>query len=253
MDVILMLVVLELLILYWYFHLIWISSILFLLYLVFKFFDGDEKTGNRSWGTIRRLLSFTHAYKWISGGKMESQRLLFIIIGKNYTNMGLFHGFGLHGGRFSNDLCFMLPKHLFYIPFVRDILLWCGAISDATDPIELLDRGKSLCYAPRGMTDLVYDDSSLEHLNDVFAFAYDKGIKVVPVYIEGEKARYCILQIPLIQRWTFSRLKGWPFPFFFWLRLKPAKIEIRVGVPMNPKLYISADKYQEAFLNQLCG
>jgi hypothetical protein len=240
MDVILLIILLEIAIVYYFFHLIWITSILFLLYLVFKYFDGDEYTGNRSWGVLRRFISIPMAIKWTIGDKKSlegMQRLLYIVVRHNHTHMGLLYGFGLHGGHFNNDTCFVLPHHLFYIPFVRDILLWCGAISDTTDIVQLLHRGKSLC--------------TTDSTPDLFNYVFEQKIKVVPVYIENEDLRYHILRLPSIQRWTSERLKGWPFPFFFCLRWKPAKLAISVGCPMSPHLYNSSDKYREAFLNQI--
>jgi len=225
------------------------------MYIILKYLDGDENTGFRAWSKLRSFHFFGKSVTYLYGMKptyQSDQRILFVVMG-NSTNMGLFHGFGFHGsGSFEKlDLVYMLPEVLFKIPFLRDLLLWSGAVKhDKNNILNLLNKGKSIAYAPNGMK------PKLE-LPDVgiLELAHVNKIPVVPVCILDEEKRYKIFpSYKPLQKWALNRY-GWPFPYLFmyrwWNKTRPPNLRVKVGVPMDSSLYTDMEKFKEAFLGQL--
>jgi hypothetical protein len=248
-------------------------TLLFLciIYVVTKYLDGDEMTGHRSWSKLRSFHLFGKSVTYLFGMKpnyQSDQRILFIIVG-NTTNMGLFHGFGFHGsgGGFEKlDLVYMLPEILFKIPFLRDLLLWSGAVKhDENNILNLLNKGKSIAYAPHSMKDVFESKLQLPDVG-ILELAYRNRVQVVPVSISDEDKRYkFFFGYKGIQEWSYKRY-GWPFPLLFmyrwWNKTKPPNLKVKIGVPMSSEAYIEIDngtgerkfvveKFKEAFLNQL--
>lgn len=166
--------------------------------------------------------------------------------------MGLFHGFGFHGGMFDKlDLVYMMPKILFKVPFLRDLFLWSGAVvHDEKNILGLLQKGKSVVYAPNAMRPkLEMPDVGLLEM------AHINRIPIVPVWIMDEDKRYKIFPTykPL-QEWALQKY-GWPFPFFFmyrwWNKTRPPTLKMKIGVPMDSSLYADPAKFKEAFTMQL--
>lgn len=189
-------------------------------------------------------------YRWGDKDQFSHGKFLFIVMG-NQTNMGLIGGFGVHGGTFQN-LCYMLPWPLFYIPIVRDVLMWTGAISSKTDLLDILNKGRSVCYAPQGMqkgNDMEQGDMFPDL--GVFEFAMEHNIKVVPVRISDEDKRYYILNGPVsIQDWSMQKM-GWPWPFCIIPRWKGSPIVVEVGVPLKSNLQTNAEEFRALFMSQM--
>jgi hypothetical protein len=259
-----------------------LSSILFFLYLVFKLIDGDEYTGYRQWTTLRNWTVWRHtsAVRYFWGNKeafteRPSQRLLFVVMG-NATNMGLFSGFGLHGGIFSSlDVVYMLPGILFRIPLLRDLLLWTGAVAAGIDAegtiLELLKRGRSVAYCPSGMRDILqYTDPTVQGeqaqqvlvqkpSKGIFEFARQHKIFLVPVMISGEAQRYSFYKSHRVHSMQQRALDwcGWPFPLMFVPKVlgaaPPPRLALFVGTPMDPSVQQDVDSFYRLFFGQVQG
>jgi len=266
MDILLVIILVEFLSLLLYFLYaevyFLLSIIIFLLYGLFKYYDGDEYTGFRSWGWLRNRTLFGKSVKYLFGNAIAfskdhaRDRMLFIVLG-NVTGMGLIHGFCMHGGVFQHlDLVVMMPWILFKIPILRDILLWMGCVtappfasldSIETQILHLLRKGKSVAYATDAPNDAILE------------FAIRHKIFIVPVLIKGETARYSILQLPLwmdqVQRWCLEKI-GWPFPYWFFPRIfdrKPLeRLVVQVGTPMDASLQDNSEKFASLFMGQFC-
>ncbi len=258
------------------------SIIVFLFYLV-KYFDGDEFTGFRNWQWLRKYTLFgkpTVIYYGNPAAFTASEvrdKMLFVVIG-NLSNMGLIHGFGMHGGSFlpQMDLVYMLPWILFKIPILRDLLMWTGAVSRGRSDTEghilsLLRKGKSVAYCPSNMEDYVNFSAGGVNIGSptsekvvvsvpslsIFEFAIKHNISVVPVLIKNESQRYKFLKVPFnIQKWTYERI-GWPFPFFFYPKIfdnkPPVKLDIQIGTPMQGAIHASAESFFKLFMGQFSG
>ena len=78
----------------------------------------------------------------------RNKKYIFVVM-PNACNMPLFWGFGLHGGRFAPQirLRYLLPRVLFYVPLLRDALMWTGAVAMRShNPSE---SGESTTVSPR--------------------------------------------------------------------------------------------------------
>jgi hypothetical protein len=261
MDILLLIILVEFisLLLYFIYAEVYflLSTLIFLLYGVLKYQDGDEYTGFRSWGWLRRRTLFGKSVKYLFGNPVAFKaehardRTLFIVVG-NVTHMGLIHGFAMHGGTFQHlDLVVMMPWILFKIPLLRDILLWMGCVAtplgsaDSVDTqiLHLLRKGKSVVCT--------LNSSAL------LEFAIVNKILIVPVLIKGEAVRYWTLPFPYmgIQQWFQARI-GWPFPYFFFPRIfskKPLeRLTIQIGTPMDASVQENAEKFSTLFMGQFC-
>lgn len=253
MDVILLLCGAEFCLLFFY-YVFWRAhvfavTLLLALYFGLKYGDGDEKLGTRAWPALRRRFFFGKTVSYYFGNreffKNSSESFLFVVIG-NQTNMALFHGFGMHGGVFGDlDVAYMLPSALFSVPLVRDFLLWTGAVEHDAGAglLKLLKSGRSVVYAPAGMAAMVNDVRAPDL--DVFAFAIEHNIQVVPVLVENETRRYA---------YYYSRVawwRQWPFCFCFCPRLfgekPPPKLKLSVCTPIDPRLQETPERFRQTF------
>lgn len=251
-----------------------LSIIVFLLYLILKYDDGEEESGNRAWRGLRRWTLFGKTVQYFFGNteafgaEQANERLLFVVVG-NLSNMGLIHGFGMHGGTFQHvDLVYMLPRILFRVPLLRDVLLWTGAVAhDEGILLKLLKRGKSVAYCPSGMEDLLSytnprgDDKLVVHTPSmpVFEFAMKHRVQVVPVLVAGETNRYAFARghyLHRCQQWSYARFQ-WPFPLIFGPRIfgkkAPPKLEVQVGFPMDAGIQESKEAFCKLFMGQFTG
>jgi len=246
------------------------SLIFFLLYFWLKFHDLDEYTGNRAWPYLRSFMfnpSVTYSFVDKEAFRNVDQKFLFVVVG-NLTNMGLISAFGFHGNTFKDlDLVYLLPRTLFKIPIVRDILLWSGAcVNNNEDTIfRLMNKGKSVVYCPSGMNELLYYTENCKQLFEkppleLFEFILKQQLQVVPVYISNEDQRYWIWKgkyVSKVQKYCSQTWLKWPFPLLFAPRIfgqnPPSKVAVFVGPVINSSLQNSAIKLSEYFNNQFKG
>ena len=239
----------------------WPIFFLLLYFVLWYGFDDSETTGNKTWNTMRNWSIWAtgiNAVSYIFGDKKriidpKSKRLMFVVIG-NVTNMGLISGFGCHGGIFKNlDIYYTLPKILFWVPLLRECLMWTGAVADDKDIIlYLLNRGRSVCCSLNGMkanpNPLVIDE-------ELFNFAKSEDIQLIPVEVTGEEKRYTILHWKCQN--IFLDLIGYPFPFCFGPKIfgddPPPKLNLHVGVPMDTAIYKTCEEFSLVFFAQLYG
>jgi hypothetical protein len=235
-----------------------------------KYFDGDEYTGFRASSWLRKH-KFNNSVKYWPKNKEDlfGDRMLFVVMG-NFTNFSLLSGFGLHGGFFDKlDLVYLMPPVLFKIPFLRDLLLWTGAVTWKDGNYEqaitsLFHRGKSVVF-PIQSDDLIrYIKSTDDEISistptkELISFVTSapNNIFVVPVLLQNEIKRYGIWKFPRLLRITrYCQDKvGWPFPFMFCPRVcgkePPPKVNIRIGSPMSK---MNAENFKAVFLGNFEG
>lgn len=239
-----------------------------LLYVIFWYFSGAEFTGYeaknlfRSWSFWR---SFT-SVKYIFSNKEEfnQKRKLLFILTSNVTNMALISGFGLHGGVFSAiDVRYVVPSLLLNIPVLREVLLWSGAVCAPQNRdvegtiLQLLNTGKSVAYCPHSNYKTPLD---IDIKLDVFNFAKQNSVYLVPVLVNGETDRYIIPSYPT---WL-CRIQSYAVKYFQYPITRmfvpnvfgsqpPPKIELIVGMPMNPKVQQDAESFKKLFQGQING
>jgi len=259
MDILLIICLFEFLCMYLYFVYaevyFFLSIIIFLVYFITKYYDNDHTTGFRSWPWLRNYTLFGKSVRYYTGDpkafESDTNRMLFVVIG-NQSNLGLIHGFCMHGGKFKNlDLVVMLPAILFKIPLLRDVLLWMGGVSDECDTLRLLQKGKSVVYCPTRMDNFTDFGEVKFPETSIFEFAMQNKISIVPVFVTAEPKRYVFLRIRRVQKWFYDRI-GWPFPFFLYPRSGGPLLDVQLGSVMDGSLQKDPEAFLTLFMDQFC-
>lgn len=253
----------------------WVVSIFLVLVYALWYFDGKEYTGERRWEGFRKL----RLWRWLSPveyvfpNKTDMRetrgKRLFVFIPCS-TPIALVWGVGLHGNQidFNQPMHYILPPPFLWIPLVRDVLMWSGAITYSTfNPkhslqyvlLDMLNAGRFVCYSPANFTDsLVTQESDVENgvatttieaqypSEDILAFAKDEHVQIIPVITQGEYERYRIIQSPewlrRLQLWMHQHLE-YPFPLIYWTRIfnpvRPPPLLIQFGPIMQTANYES--------------
>ena len=248
------------------------------------YFDGKEYTGERRWDAFRTL----RIWKWLSPldytftNKLDLnltnaavKRLYVLIPGDTYIS--LIWGIGLHGGElspFASRMHYIVPPIFMWIPLLRDVLLWSGAVTFHSKKrpldsilLELLQSNRSVCYCPSDFSNVVEPKVDVEHgvpkdyytiktpcpSEDMFSFARQEQLQLVPIVTHGERKRYYVMELPRVQEF-FYRLIGYPFPLIFCLRIfnktRPPLLHQQFGpiIECNAK-YESNEQLRESFVN----
>jgi hypothetical protein len=186
-------------------------------------------------------------------------KTLYIVL-PNATNTSLVWGFGFHGGFLRNQRsCYLMPELLFWIPVLREVLLWSGAVSAGRSPEEAIRRmtslGRSVAYAPSGMQDalFVHEERNIHAQRpglSLFSLACDRGYRVVPCLCLGENDRRFIFftseRIRRTQRWFLDKI-GYPFPLLCCPDTKGARIQVWIGAPIVSKGKVAEELQREFF------
>lgn len=261
------------------------------------YFDGKEYTGERRWEGFRNL----RLWKWLSPIEYtfanhtdlslmnaNVKRLYVLIPGDTYIS--LIWGIGLHGGHllpFSSKLHYVVPPIFMWIPLLRDVLLWTGAVTYHSKKrpldtviLELLQANRSVCYCPSDFSNVVVPMMDLEQgsggdggggsaavvgeeemrftittpcpSDEMFTFARQERLQLVPVVTHGERRRYYIWEgLGRVQEFFFQRM-GYPFPICFALRVfskrRPPRLHQQFGsiIECNEK-YQTNEQLKESF------
>ena len=241
--------------------------------------DGREYTGEGRWEWFRSL-----HYQWLGlglswrrwspveyavaksalahggggGGKAPSR--MFVFTGC-CTPMPLIWGVGLHGGRlstgdFEQPLHYILPPPYFWVPLLREFLMWTGAVTySLSDPRRgemavlrtLLAQGRWVCYAP-SLFSATADDGDRPPRDDLLMHLRDSGVgaQLVMVTVQDERARYGVLDgFVALRQWCMERLH-YPFPVLFWRRRRAhARVLLQWGPPVTLNAYPTLDAAKE--------
>jgi len=243
------------------------------------YFDGKEYTGERRWEAFRSL----RIWRWLSpvdlilSEKNDFQttkgKRLFVFI-PCATPSSLIWSVGLHGGniQFKQTVHYMLPPIFLWIPLVRDVLLWTGAITYSNHInqfnknnliIEMLNQGRAVCYTPSHFADRIVTndlESNIEARypsDEILKTCIDENIQLVPVVVQGEFERYRILQntyLKNLQAFTFKHL-DYPFPLCYWYRwyshVRPPLVSIQFGAIMSAQVYETTSKLKDALKDKV--
>lgn len=240
-----------------------------LLYLLW-YFDGKEYTGERRWEAFRRLSIWRCFFSPVTlifpSSRAEhvsaSHGRRLYLIPRCATPVPLVWGIGLHGGQaadFTQPLHYVVPPLFLWIPLIRDVLMWSGAVtysnydeskSKINVIMSLLDQGRSVVYADEGVFGLVVVESSsveepksvffLNHLLEQLCTGQDSYL--IPLNVENEEARYQISKPP---EWVTNLLPrkifDYSFPLLYWYRFynptKPPPVYLEFGPCMHMKSY----------------
>jgi hypothetical protein len=244
----------------------YLLSFILLIYAL-SYWDGKEYTGERRWTWFRQLrvwrylspveYTFT-SVKELSLVNHQTRRVYVMVPDGGGTLVSLVWGIGLHGGElapaFAERLHYVVPPLFMWVPLLRDVLLWTGAVTfhprkrplDSV-VLELLHCNRAVCIpttSPQG--DVVGIDIEAGHglsplpspppqagevirsvlSDDILSFARAEKIQLVPIVTHGEHRRYAIATHRLLSRiqqycrqFTLCGAGMHPFPVVFSLRL----------------------------------
>ena len=150
------------------------------------------------------------------------------------------------------DVCYVMPRCLFRVPILSDILLWTGAVSinQESDLMDLMNKDRSVCYCPAGMRDALYVHRYVLDPNasqlicmpniELFEYCQQKHIQLVPILVANECVRYKFpylgYWVHRLQRWLLNKT-GYPFPLVYWLKLfgprPPVNLDIMIADPID--------------------
>lgn len=256
---------------YWKFVNTYVLLIVGFVYF-WSYIDKKEYTGERNWPLFRsfRLWKWLSPVEYVFPHKVDMQnttgKRVFLFI-PCATPIPLVWGVGLHGDQiaFRHTMHYIVPSVYMWVPIVRDVLLWTGAVtysmfnsdySLANVISELLNTGRSVCYAPSNFNTHQHDDleeqvSSRYPTPELLTFSIEQKIQIIPVIVQDEHKRYRVLSHPWLKhvQWWFYRKIGYSLPLVFWMRIynatKPPPLLIQFGTIIDAQLYESA-----AILNQ---
>jgi hypothetical protein len=244
----------------------YLLSFVLLIYAL-SYWDGKEYTGERRWTWFRQLRAWRYlspieytftSVKELSLVNHQTRRVYVMVPDGGGTLVSLVWGIGLHGGElapaFADRLHYVVPPLFMWVPLLRDVLLWTGAVTfhprkrplDSV-VLELLHCNRAVCVPtspPQGGdvgTDIETGPNSAAAAgaataatvicsvlsDDILSFARAERIQLVPIVTHGEHRRYAIAT-----HWRLlSRLQQYcrqfslcgagmhPFPVVFSLRL----------------------------------
>jgi hypothetical protein len=233
--------------------------------------DGKEYTGERRWDWLRRQsvwkrispieYYFTNK-KDLSLLNPQIKRIYVLVPGE--TIIPLVWGIGLHGGElnpFSEKLHYIVPPIFMWVPLLRDILLWTGAVTyhPTKRPVDsvvldLLQNGRTVCYCP---SNFITEENIACPSDAIFKFAREQKFQLVPVVVHGEKQRYNIISYPTVQNF-FLKHVHYAFPIVFALRLftkeRPPVLRQQFGSIITcDEKYETHDLLKDSFIEAIKG
>jgi hypothetical protein len=243
----------------------WYVSLCLLLIYSLWYFDGKEYTGERRWDALRSL----RLWHWLSPvqcifpnkadiSQTKGKRLF--VLPTCLTPSPVIWGIGLHGGvlAFNQPIHYLVPPVYMWIPILRDILMWTGAVTySLSDPRynkhdvlqELLDNGRVVAYSPSNFFNPHQSDleANIEHRyphDDMLRYCMAQSVNIIPIVVHGERERYYIVQkyalLQKVQAWFYQRL-DYALPFCYWFRLfnknRPPLVMLKIGPSLTCNLY----------------
>lgn len=232
--------------------------------------DPAEQHGRRMWSAMRGWRIWTVLKQWwfpieykfvfpqtLHGiGEVKGGQYLFLVDCTHYL-VTPFLIFGLHGNVPTIkklNLLWTAPKLFFYLPLLRDVLLWTGAIqADAETIITAINCGYSVVHCAAGLTH-PGEKTKPEVEQQLFAIVAEKQMSMVPVFYEGEKELYKHVANPALRQAQCycKQLVGYPFPYvvsgsFFSFLPKRVPLRVRVAVPIEAGVTASAEELQRKY------
>lgn len=242
------------------------------------YFDGKEYTGERRWEAFRRL----GVWRWLSPVDIlmpEKSELQNVGGGKRLfvftpcaTPSALIWSVGLHGGgvRFDHTTHYVLPPPFMWVPLVRDVLMWSGAVTYSNREaahsreaviFDLLNQGRAVCYAPMNFAprpagargdDLEKAIDARYPSDDMLSKCIAEQIRLVPVVVQREAERYKMAhneRLRAVQSFCHRHV-DYPFPLCYWYRFysheRPPLLSIQFGAVMASEVYETTEKLKGA-------
>ncbi len=165
----------------------YLCAILAGVYLLWAIIDTSEWNGARNWNAFRRV--FCSIYTFIENRKPIFQDKHIFVMAKGDP----FYSIGLHGGKLQSPIYYVVPGWCVWVPIMRDILLWSGAIiSDDQYHIvkNMIADGCFVC---------VPLDASVNTIAKVARFAIANGLSLVVTTMRKRAVTFAVIDSSLYQ------------------------------------------------------
>ena len=213
-----------------------ILQLLILLYLV-RWTNGHER-GSGNWPAFRTSCfwrPFSPVAEWPT---LEPGRCIYLIAPcASYTAL-----WWSVGTCMASDVHYMLPWYLFWVPFLRDILVWSGAIvQDEQVLLDALGKNRGVCYAlPPAPQGRGAEDSIAIHLPSqwLLDMAIRERIPLRIITVQGEEDQY----------FSLGWLGYWRRPSSF---LCAQHIRLYAGVIIQSHVYQTASQLSQALAEKI--
>jgi len=179
-----------------------VAALLLILYTL-RWVDRAEHSGHASWPAWRSAWwwwwrAATPVAEVVAPPaqqQQQAQKGAIYLVTPCGTASTLLWGIGLSCGAGSSDATlWTLPAYYFWVPGVRDFLLWSGAVSHFEGNIAaLLEAGYNVCYAmPPMPAAAVSDDEVYTQLPSdwLLQIAINEHLKLQIITVQGEDEQY---------------------------------------------------------------
>lgn len=252
----------------------------FILGLIYasSYYDSTEKTGTRQWPSVKRAIAqliepikkhyfgFQIVYQTTElEKKLREQKESIIYAGSPH---GLFAisslflvGLPSKEDKLWQSITPCIHRHVFSVPFLRDLALWLGAIDVTKENLmEKLKTG-SIYLAPGGCREMIIDrtaESEIQSKHRGFLrLAYNEKKLVVPIIHRGQERVFrvyqsdaCLFKALDKARHIILDISGYPFPSFFFGPF-PASLTSYIYEPHNPDKYDTEEAFVNAYYEKL--
>ena len=250
-----------------------VLSFLFGIFYSTYYYDGSERDGRRHWSRLKHLLArlsfplqkYYFSYEVIYHGEGLEQLVNDYQRKETALFVGCPHGLIAISSLFITALCQQkshwdevtpcIHRHVFAIPFLRDLALWLGAIDVSKENIIQRLKTHSIYLASGGCREMIIDvenDGIQQKHKGFLRLAYQEKKLIFPIIHRGQekvfpsytcrwldKARHIILD-----------MTGYPFPSFF-IGPLPSKLTSHIFAPHNPSHYTTEDEFIDAYYKKL--
>lgn len=154
--------------------------------------------------------------------------------------------------QYWNQAVLCVHKHLFKIPFLRELFLALGLVNVTSENMrhQLKDARRSICLVPGGSREMVLNkENPIQSKHKGFLIlAFKENIPVIPILHFGQEDVFPSYSTPWLDkvRLVFLDWFGYPFPCWFFGPF-PRKLTSVVLNPIDPTLYETDDAFIEKY------
>ncbi len=142
------------------------------LYALWYCMDVGDFTGTRNWDWLRNLHCCCGQRKNYILPRSFAEKTIFVVSGDTDA-WSLMRNVGMHGGAIPKTIYYLIPRTYMWIPVLRDILMWSGALTWSSKRshvvLDMLNKNRYVCL-PR--------DSEFD---DIVHFAISHGARIALV------------------------------------------------------------------------
>lgn len=236
------------------------------------YYDNSERDGTRKWSYFQDIMTrlsyplqkFYFDYTVVYHGEGLEQLVKDYQSKETALFVGCPHGLvaisslfltALSQEKSWRDVTPCIHRHVFAMPFLRDIALWLGAIDVSKENIVKRLKTHSIYLASGGCREMIIDvenDGIQQRHKGFLRLAYQEKKLIFPVIHRGQEnvfPSYTCRWLDKVRHIVLD-ITGYPFPSFF-LGPMPRKLTSHVFAPHNPSLYVTEEEFIDSYYKKL--